>query len=43
MKCPKCKEEGFVIIKMMPKFHSRNSKALFGCGHKECGYKEVIG
>ena len=43
MKCPKCKQEGFGIIKMMRQIHTRNDRALFGCKNEECGYKEVIG
>ena len=39
MKCPKCGKEGFGIIKMMPRFHTRNDGALFGCKDEECGYK----
>ena len=41
MKCPKCKAEGFSIIKYRETFHkTKPVKAVMGC--KECGRKEVF-
>tara|TARA_R110002012_G_C11654051_1_gene611615 strand:+ start:1027 stop:1167 length:141 start_codon:yes stop_codon:yes gene_type:complete len=45
MKCPKCKHEGFAIVKPLARnvydYQKRNA-AIFGCKNEDCGYTEVI-